>query len=155
MPKFRTPITSATALANGNAIASIVPAAAVNFKVLQVFLGFVNAGGAITDFQGAVGVNRATARGTASTTLTATRSDPNSSASGITGIDTAWSVQPTLAAQDLDLYPFNTRGGQIFTFAADDIMSTVGTANPIVFVNRSGAALPTAHSIVITVATFE
>lgn len=151
MPKFRTPITSAAAVANGNAIASIVPGAAANGKVITVIFGIVNAGGTVTDFEVAIGVNRGTARGTASTTLTPGRSDPNSAASAITGIDSAWSVQPTLAAQDLDIVAFNSRSNGVLNLAIDDLMTSVGTANPIVFVNRSGAALPANHSVAMTI----
>ena len=155
MPKFSTPTTSAAALANGNAICSVVPGAAANFKGQTIVLGVVNAGGAITDFDCAVGINRGTARGTQSATSTPTRTDPNSAASAITGVDTAWSVQPTLAAQDLRLIPFNSRGGIVLNLAIDDLVSSVGTANPIVFVQRSGAALPTAHSIVVDFTHYE
>jgi hypothetical protein len=152
MPRMTAQVLTAGALANGNAIAGVVPAAAANFKITGVVLGVSNAGGAITDFDLSVGLNRATARGTSSGTATLNRSDPNSGASQITAVDNAWSVQPTLAAADGWLWSFNSRGGLALNFNEWDIVSTVGTANPLVFVQRSGAALPAGHSITLTVA---
>jgi hypothetical protein len=143
--------TSAAALANGSAIVAVVPAAAVACKIVRVTLGVVNAGGTISDFQIGVGINRATARGTATTTATGTKADPDTAASQITGADTAWSVQPTLAATDAFTVGYNTRGGADLPFPTNDLMSTVGTANAIVLVNRSGAALPASHQITYTV----
>ena len=138
------------ALANGNAIASIVPTASIGFKLIRAIFGVVNAGGTPTDFQVGVGINRATARGTSSGTATVQKGDPQSGASVITGVDNAWSVQPTLAAADLGNLAFNTRGGADTPFTIADVRSDVGTANPIVFVNRSGAALPASHQITWT-----
>jgi hypothetical protein len=149
LPKLQIAAQSAAALANGNAVAAFDPAAAVNFKLLQLILGCGNSGGAITDFDIVVGFNRATARGTATTTGTGSRTDPNSAASAITGVDTAWSVQPTLAAADFLNLPFNSRGGLVLNFNVDDIISNVGTANPLVLVQRSGAALPASHYITV------
>lgn len=155
MPRFSATVTSSTALANGSAILSIVPAAAANFKLLGVKIGVVNSVGTLTDADLAVGLNRATARGTSSGTATVAKADPNSGASVITGVDNAWSIQPTLAAADDRTFPLNTRGGYAENFNETDIVSTVGTANPIVLVNRSGGALPASHSFVVTVSWFE
>ena len=151
MARYTASGTSAAALANGTAIASVVPAAAANCKVVRIKLGCVNAGGAVTDFQIGVGINRATARGTATGTSTGVKSDPDSGASVITGVDTAWSVQPTLAAADYEVLGFNTRGGSDSPYGPLDLVSTVGLANAIVLVNRSGAALPAGHQITYTV----
>ena len=140
--------TTATALPNGNAIASIVPTASVGFRLRRCRLGIVNAGGSITDFDALVGINRATARGTQTATSTAMQEDPIDPASPITAVDNTWSVQPTLAATDGPQIPFNSRGGADVSWEfPDEIKSTVGTANPIVLVQRSGGALPTSHSI--------
>lgn len=155
MPYFTAQSITATALANGNAVLSIVPAAAVNFKIVSISLGCNTGATAISDFDISIGLNRATARGTQSATATVNRSDPNSSATQITGVDTAWSVQPTLAASDAYLWSFNTRGGVVQNFNQWDIVSTVGTANPLVFVQRSGANLPTGHAITIAVEWLE
>jgi hypothetical protein len=143
------------ALANGNAIASIVPAAAVGFALREVKLAIVTAGNTPTDFQAGIGINRATARGTSSGTATTNKFNPNAATSGITAVDNAWSVQPTLAATDAWTDGFNTRGQCDIIFGAgagvEDFLSAVGTANPIVIVNRSGAALPANHQFAWTV----
>ena len=144
--------TTTAALANGNAIASIVPADAVGCRVVRIVLGCSTAGNTPTDFQIAVGLNRGTARGTSSGTATVQKADPDSAASQITGVDNAWSVQPTLAAADAVTIGYNVRGGADTPFQVNDFMSTVGTANVITLVNRSGAALPANHSIPWTVA---
>lgn len=139
------------ALANGNAIASVVPAAAVGCTIVRAIFGVVNAGGTPTDFQVGIGVNRGTARGTATATASGVKADPDSGASVITGVDTAWSGQPTLAAADAITLAYNTRGGTDTPLGIEDFKSTIGTANPIVFVQRSGAALPASHSITYTI----
>ena len=70
-------------------------------------------------------------------------------------MDISWSVQPTLATADAQTFAFNSRGNADIYYGtgtgADDFASTSGAANAIVFVQRSGAALPTNHSIVWTV----
>jgi hypothetical protein len=154
MPRMTVQTPSAAALANGNAILSLVPAAAANFKITSIVMGVTNAGGAITDFDITVGLNRATARGTSSANPTVNRADPNSTATVILA-DSAWTIQPTLAASDGWFWSFNSRGGLALNFNEWDIVSTVGTANPLVFVQRSGAALPGAHVITITVGWLE
>jgi len=145
---------SAAALANGNAILSLVPAAAANFKITSVVLGMTNAGGAITDFDVTVGLNRATARGTSTTNPVVNKADVNSGATAILA-DSAWSIQPTLAASDGWFWSFNSRGGLALNFNEWDIVSDIGTAKPLVFVQRSGASLPAAHVITITVGWLE
>jgi hypothetical protein len=151
MAKYYASGTTAAALANGAAIASVVPAAAVGFRIVRIQLGCTNAGGSISDFQVGVAVNRATARGTQSATATVFKSVPDSAASSITGVDTAWSAQPTLAAADVVTIGYNVRGGADAPYGQTDLVSTVGTANAIVLVQRSGAALPASHSITWTI----
>lgn len=147
--------TTVAALANGNAIASIVPAAATNFNLRRIAVGIITDGNTPTDFQVGVGVNRATARGTSSGTATLVKKDPLKPATSVTAVDNAWSVQPTLAAADAELLPFNSRGGMDVPYGSntgqDDFCSATGTANPIVLVQRSGAALPANHKIAWTV----
>jgi len=155
MARYSVSGSTAAALANGNAIASVVPAAAVGCKIVRAVFGVLNAGGTPTDFQVGVGINRATARGTTGGTLAGVKADPDSGASVITGVDNAWSVQPTLAATDAWQIAFNTRGGADTPFTVEDLVSTVGTANAIVFVQRSGAALPASHSISYTIEWIE
>jgi hypothetical protein len=155
MPYFTASGSTVAALANGNAVVSIVPAAAANFKITKLIFGAQNAGGTITDFEIQIGGNRATARGTQTATATVNRTDPNSAASAITGVDTAWSVQPTLAATDGWTYAYNSHGGVIDNIDPTKFVSTVGTANPIVFIQRSGAALPANQIITWEVEWFE
>lgn len=147
--------TTPAALANGGAIASIVPTAAIGFALREVKVAVTTAGNTPTDFQVGVGINRATARGTSSGTATVNKFNPNAPASAVTGVDNAWSVQPTLAASDAWNDACNSRGQIDVVFGAgagsEDLLSTIGTANPIVIVNRSGAALPANHSIAWTV----
>jgi hypothetical protein len=151
MARFSVSGVSAAALANGGAIAAVVPAAAVGCSIVRAIFGVVNAGGTIVDFQLGVGINRATARGTATTTAAGVKADPDSAASQITGVDTVWSVQPTLAAADAWTIAYNVRGGADTPFTLQDLKTTVGVANPIVFVNRSGAAIPASHQISYTI----
>lgn len=147
--------TTAAALANGNAIAAVVPSGSSNFKLLRAAFGVTTAGNTPTDFQVGVGVNRATGRGTPSTAATLNKFDPNSPATSISGVDIGWSVQPTLASADAQVFAFNSRGNADIYYGtgtgADDFLSATSAANPIVFVQRSGAALPANHSITWTV----
>ena len=143
--------TSAAALANGSAIAAVIPAAAVGCKIVRATFGVINAGGTISDFQVGIGINRATARGTSTLTAAGVKADPDTAASQITGVDQTWSVQPTLAAADAVTIGFNVRGGADMPFPGNDLMSTVGLANALVFVQRSGASLPASHQITYTI----
>lgn len=54
-------------------------------------------------------LQRNTARGTASTTVAPLPMDPNSVPAISPGVDTAWSVNPTLAANYFTEYSFNTQ----------------------------------------------
>lgn len=151
MPRFATPVTSAAALAAGGAIAAIVPGATTAFRLRRITGGTVAGTSAVSDQQLLIGINRATARGTQTTTLTPGKLDPRSTGPGITGVDTAWSVQPTLAAQDLWTIPLNAKSGFDFPWEViEEMFSDVGTANPLVLVNRTNA-LPTATSYAITI----
>ena len=149
-------VTSVAALGSATQFLSLVPAAAANFKVTGVVLGVANSGGAITDFDISVGVNRGTARGTATAQAAINKADPNAGTSVILP-DITWSIAPTFGAATTDgwTWSFNSRGGLALNFNEWDIISTVGTANPLVFINRSGAALPAAHSITATVSWLE
>lgn len=146
---------TAAALANNNAIASVVPTASVGFSLREVKAAVITDGNTVSDFQVGIGINRATARGTQSATATINKFNPTSATSGVTAVDTAWSVQPTLAATDGWTDACNSRGQVDIIFGAgagvEDFNSTTGTANPIVIVHRSGAALPANHKIAWTV----
>jgi len=154
MPRFTAQTTTSTALANGNAVASVVPAATANCKITSITLGVNNAGGAITDFDLSVGLNRGTARGGTPVAVTINKAD-QLSAPPLILIDGSTTGQPTLAAADGWLFSFNSRGGFVANFNEWDIISEQGTAKPLVFVQRSGAALPASHSITLTVGWLE
>lgn len=151
---FTAQVQSPAALANGNLVCQIVPAAASNCKIVSIVFGVNNVGGAITDFDLSVGLNRGTARGTSSATATINKSDPNQLTGAII-VDSTVSVQPTLAASDGWLWSFNSRGGLALNFNQWDIISNIGTANPLSFINRSGAALPASHAVTVTVEWLE
>lgn len=144
-------VKSAAALAVDTAFASVVPAAAVACKIRRVTIGVVAGASTPTSQQVTVGINRGTARGTASTTVTAGKMDPRTAASQITGVDTAWSAAPTLASADQFRVSFNSQSGVDLPWEAlEEFQSDVGTANPIVFVNRDNA-LPTSHAYTLSI----
>jgi hypothetical protein len=127
-----------------------VPAAAVACRLRRVTLGVVAGAATPTSQQLTLAINRGTARGTASTTVSGQRLDPRTAASGITGMDTAWSVVPTLAAADQFRVSFNSQSGVDLPWEAlEEYFSDVGTANPLVFVNRDNA-LPTSHAYTLS-----
>lgn len=153
MARYVFTVTSATALAVDTAFVSVVPAAAVAFRIRRVIIGSVAGTSAVADQQVVFGINRATARGTqsGSSPFTATKMDPRSPASGITGYDTTWSAAPTLASTDAIRVPFNLKSGVDLPFEMlEELQSDVGTANPLVFVNRANA-LPASTSYVVTI----
>lgn len=151
MARYAAQVTSSAALAVDTAFASLVPAAAVAFKLRRVTLGVVAGASTPTSQQLVVAVNRGTARGTATTTVTAQRLDPRSPASGITGMDTVWSAAPTLGAADMFRVAFNSQSGVDLPWELlEELVSDVGTANPLVFVNRENA-LPASHKLVLSV----
>lgn len=151
MARYSAQVKSAAALAVDTAFAAIVPAAAVACKIRRVTLGVVAGATTPTSQQVTVSINRGTARGTATTTVAGQRLDPRSAASGITGLDTVWSVAPTLAAADQFRVSFNTQSGVDLPWELlEEFVSDVGTANPVVFVNRDNA-LPASHSYVLSV----
>lgn len=151
MARYSTPVTSAAALAANTAFASVVPSATQAFKIRRVVIGTIAGTSAVADQQLLIGVNRGTARGTATTTLTPGKIDPRTAAAAITGVDTVWSAAPTLAAQDLFTVPINAKSGADLPWELiEELWSDLGTANPIVFVNRVNA-LPTGVSYNITI----
>jgi hypothetical protein len=155
MARYQGQVESSAALAVDAPFAALVPAAAIAFKLRRVTLGVVAGATTPTSQQVVVGINRGTARGTATATTTLARMDPRSAASGITGMDTTWSANPTLAAADQVRVAFNSQSGVDLPFELlEEFQSDVGTANPIVFVNRDNA-LPASHKYVLTVETEE
>lgn len=150
MARYITPVTSAAALAADTAFASIV-STNVRYRIRRVIVGTIAGTSSVPDQQLVIGVNRASARGTASTTLTPGKLDDGTAAAGITGIDTAWSVAPTLAAQDLFRVPFNSKSGVDLPFELlEELWGPAAVATPIVLINRTNA-LPAATSLVVSI----
>lgn len=150
MARYSTIVQSTAALAVDTAFAAIVPAAAVGFRIRRVIIGTVAGTSSVADQQLVFGINRATARGTATTTATPGKLDPRSSPVTITGVDTAWSAAPTLSTPDLVRIPFNAKSGVDLPWEMlEELWSDVGTANPLVFVNRVNA-LPASTAYVLT-----
>lgn len=151
MARYSAQVKSSAALAVDTAFAAIVPAAAVACKLRRVTLGVVAGATVPTSQQVTVGINRGTARGTSSATATVGKLDPRSASSGITGVDTGWSVAPTLAAADQFRVSFNSQSGVDLPWEMlEEFVSDVGTANPLVFVNRDNA-LPASHAYTLSV----
>src|SRR4051812_3620251 len=111
MARYSTVVESAAALGANTNFAALVAGASMGAKLRRVTIG-CRAGAAVpTSQQVTVAVFRSTARGTATATTTPNKMDPNTAAASITGVDTAWSVQPTLAATAIDEFTFNTQSG--------------------------------------------
>lgn len=151
MARYGVQVKSAAALAVDTAFGSLVPAAAVAGRLRRVTLGVVAGASVPTSQQVTVGINRGTARGTATTTVSGKKLDPRSAASGMTGFDTVWSVAPTLAAEDQFRASFNSQSGADLPWELmEEFWTDIGTANPLVFVNRDNA-LPASHSYTLSV----
>jgi hypothetical protein len=149
--RHKATVESAAALAADTVFANLVAGAGANFKLRRVILG-CRAGAAVpTSQQVEVEIVRATARGTATATTTGQPMDPRSAASQITGLDTTWSVAPTLAANDLDRLTFNTQSGMDVPLELlEELICDQGTANGIAFRNKANA-LPAGHILTLTV----
>lgn len=157
MARFSVSLYSTAAVAADAPIAAVVPATNLACKIRRVTLGVVAGTSTPTSQQLVVGINRGTARGTATTTLTPVKLDPRSPAAGITGVDTAWSGNPTFGASSTDMVkiPINSQSGADLPWEAlEELWTDTGTANPIVFVNRDNA-LPASHKYVLSIETEE
>lgn len=151
MARYVQTVESAATLGADTNFANVVAGASVNFKLRRVILGVRAGAAAPTSQQLTVALYRATARGTATTTATGIALDPRSAASGITGVDTAWSVAPTLAASALMRWSFNTQGGiDIPAEFLEEVICDQGTANGLVLRNVANA-LPASHLITATI----
>ncbi len=157
MARYNVTVYSVAALAADTAFAAIVPAATVACKLRRVTLGVVAGTSPPTSQQLVVGLSRGTARGTATTTLTMNKMDPRHPASAITGVDTVWSTAPTFGAStaDVEKWPFNSQAGMDLPWElVEELWTDIGTANPLVFVNRDNA-LPASHKYVLKIETEE
>ncbi len=150
MARFSQTVLSAAAIAADTTFANLVAGAAANYKLRRVILG-CRAGAAVpTSQQVSVSVIRATARGTQTATSTGLALDPRSGASVATGVDTAWTVNPTLAASPLARLTFNTQSGMdVPAELLEEWICDQGTANGIAFRNDTNA-LPASHLYTLT-----
>src|SRR6266542_1071104 len=157
MARFLSTVTSAAAInataptgATANALfANLNASATTGYKLRRVTLGVIAGTGAPTSQQLSVGLVRTTARGTATTTLTPTKLDPNSAAAGITGLDTAWSTVPTATWTPPYLYTvtFNSQSGVDLPFELlEEMVCATGVANGIAFINLDNT-IPTSHKL--------
>lgn len=153
MARYQASFTSTAALAADAAIVALSPGAAVGFRLRRVTLGVVAGATTPTSQQIVVGINRGTARGTASTTVAGVAMDPRAAASGITGLDVAWSVQPTFGAATTDTFKaaFNSQSGVDLPWELmEEFQSNILAANVVVLVNRENA-MPASHKFVVAV----
>jgi hypothetical protein len=143
-------VESSAALAADTVFANLVAGAAANFKLRRLILG-VRAGAAVpTSQQVTVDVIRATARGTATTTVAGNPLDTRSVVDPTTGVDTAWSVAPTLASTPLASPTFNSQSGvDLPAELLEEWQADQGSANGIALRNKANA-LPASHLLVAT-----
>lgn len=159
MARYFSLVESATALnatapsgATANQLfASLVAGASAGFKLRRLQIGVRAGASAPTSQQLTVGIVRATARGTATTTYTPLALDPNSPASQITGLDTAWSTVPTVGAWSaMWEMSFNSQSGLDLPYELlEEFICTKGAANGLCFINI-GNPLPTNHLYTMT-----
>lgn len=154
MARYKTVVESAAALAADTQFANIVAGASVGYKLRRLIIGVLAGAATPTSQQVTVGITRATARGTQTATTTPNKMDPNSGASGITGVDTTWSVAPTFTATPaaaLAEPTFNTQSGYDAPWELlEELVAAAGTANGIVLYNVNNA-LPASHLFVVTI----
>ena len=150
MSRYSQTVESAGGLAADTVFANLVAGSGAGFKLRRVILG-CRAGAVVpTSQQVTVALIRATARGTATATSTGIATDPNSVASAITGVDTAWSANPTLASGSPFKFSFNTQGGIDVPFEfLEEVIASIGTANGWALKNIANA-LPANHLITAT-----
>lgn len=161
MARFITTVESAAALpatapsgatANG-LFANLVASANTGCKIRRIRVGVRAGASAPTSQQVTIAVARTTARGTATTTNTPNPLDPNSAASGITGLDTAWSAVPTgvWTAPYFDEITFNTQSGADLPWELlEEWVIGKGAGNGIAFFNV-GNALPSSHLYTVSI----
>lgn len=155
MARYTSTVDSSAALvatapsgASANALfAALVSGASMGLILRRLILGVRAGTGAVTTQQCSVAIIRTTARGTATTTQTPQKVDPNTAASASTGVDTAWSAVPTATwtAPYLAEISFNAAGGADIPFEGPDgLRVTLASANGLALVNI-GNALPASH----------
>ena len=151
MARYSTAIESAAALGANTTFVNIAAGAAVGFRLRRVILGGRGGTGASMAQSCSVKIFRSTARGTASTTTAGQALDPTTNTSQITGVDSAWSVNPTLAAVPVAELSFNLAGPEVeAVWEGYELSTAVGAGNGLAFQNV-GNALPASHLLTLTV----
>lgn len=132
--------------------AALVAGASANYKLRRVKVG-VRAGASVpTSQQMTIAAYRQTVRvaGTGISTVAGLALDPRGAATAITGVDvttatTAGTTGPTIGANPLDRWSFNTQSTLDLPYEfLEEFICDQGTANGIALVNI-GNALPVAH----------
>jgi len=132
--------------------AAVMAGSTANFKLRRLFIG-VRAGASVpTSQQMTIAAYRQTVAvaGTGFTLTTGVNKDPRATASvigglGITTATAAGTTGPTIGANALDKWSFNTQIGLDIPYEfLDEFICDQGTANGLALVNI-GNALPSAH----------
>lgn len=132
--------------------AAVMAGSAANFKLRRIWLG-VRAGASVpTSQQMTVAAYRQTVAvsGTGSTLTTGVNMDPRGAASAIGGLlittaTAAGTTGPTIGANPLDKWSFNTQSGLDIPYEfLEEFICDQGTANGLALVNI-GNALPASH----------
>ena len=142
---------SAAAIAANTNFGNVPAAASANYRIRRITLGVATTTAVVpTNQQGLISLFRATARGTQTTTVAPLANDGRSVAPQSPGVDTVWSVQPTLAANPFYRLPFNTQASADMAWEFnDELWCDQGNANGICFQN-STIALPSGHLWTVT-----
>lgn len=130
-------------------IASFIPPSSGVAKIRRITMG-VRAATPVS--QGlTIRVQRQTARGTVTTTVAPLALDPNSVPAISPGVDTVWSVNPTLAANYMDEYSFNTQALVDLPFEfLEEFVVAAGVANGVAFLNV-GNSFPASHTLTLKI----
>jgi hypothetical protein len=132
--------------------AAVMAGSAANFKLRRLWIG-VRAGASVpTSQQMTIAAFRQTVAvsGTGQTTTAGVNRDPRGAASAITGLlittaATAGTTGPTIGANALDKWSFNTQSGLDIPYEfLEEFICDQGTANGLALVN-TGNALPASH----------
>jgi hypothetical protein len=136
--------------------AALVAGSAADLRLRRLKVG-VRAGASVpTSQQMTIGVYRQTVRvvGTGFSTVTGINLDSNGAATAVTGVDittaaSAGTTGPTIGANPLDKFSFNTQAGLDLPWEMlEELWVPSGTANGIALVNL-GNALPASHLFTI------
>jgi hypothetical protein len=151
MARYQAQVVSSAALAANTNYLGLFGASGNGAKLRRCTLGTItNTATTPTSQQVQVGIFRATAAGTSSSTATKAQLDPNTAAANCT-VPTAWSVQPTLSSAASYLISFNTQSAVDLPWELlEEWVIAAGTANGLVWQNMTNA-LPSGHQLVTSI----